>query len=239
MVSMLGMVIGVASLITVLSVMNGFGASCGSESCPWCRTATWRMAMPVSPGGRNCRRAAAITRRCCGLTLHQRQGAARPAPPTCAVPCSPPSIRRWRKTFRGSRATMVAGSLESLGEDGFNVVLRGCPGPSPAGGAGGFRRHVTVPRLTVTPLGDVSPQQTSAGERPVRGRRPTGWLPGLCLPGHRAEVAGPARACRWPAGENSRPVCGARHHGASWPEPACRLPGEGLEPDPRARCFAR
>ena len=152
MVSMLGMVIGVASLITVLSVMNGFGGELRQRI------------LSLVPHGYVAHGDAGISvggnwpKRCSnhpGLLRSHPTSAPRccwPARPTCAAPCSPPSTLHWKKTFPGSPATIIAGSLESLGEDGFHVVL-GVSLARILRVAPGDYVDVTCPRLTLTPLG--------------------------------------------------------------------------------------
>lgn len=152
MVSMLGMVIGVASLITVLSVMNGFGGELRGRI------------LSLVPHG-------FVTNHDGGIPAWQAMaGKLGQSPGVVAVSpyisdkvilASPTNMRgavltaidpALEKTVSEIPAAMVAGSLETLDEPGFNVVLgaslarilRVQPGDA---------IDVTVPRLTVTPLG--------------------------------------------------------------------------------------
>nr|MBP6723790.1 ABC transporter permease [Halioglobus sp.] len=152
MVSMLGMVIGVASLITVLSVMNGFGGELRQRI------------LSLVPHGYVAHGDTGIA----GWT--ELAGRLRQSPGVVAVSpyisdkvllASPTNLRgavltaidpALEKDVSRIPATMVAGSLESLGEDGFNVVLGAALARVLRVGPGDFV-DVTVPRLTVTPLG--------------------------------------------------------------------------------------
>jgi lipoprotein-releasing system permease protein len=152
MVSMLGMVIGVASLIAVLSVMNGFAGELrgrilslvphGYVEAEGQGIADWQSLMQdlerqpsivaVSPyisdkvilGSGTLLRGAVLT--AIDPTLEKR---------VSSIP-----------------SAMVAGSLESLDEAGFNVVL-GASLARILGVGPGDRVDITLPRLTVTPLG--------------------------------------------------------------------------------------
>jgi lipoprotein-releasing system permease protein len=152
MVSMLGMVIGVASLITVLAVMNGFGGELRGRI------------LSLVPHGYVANRDGGIPDwRALGAVLRQSPGVVAVSPYiTDKVILASPTNQRGavltaidptlEKTVSEIPAAMVAGSLESLDGDGFNVVLGGSlarilrvqPGDS---------IDVTVPRLTVTPMG--------------------------------------------------------------------------------------
>ncbi len=152
MVSMLGMVLGVASLITVLSVMNGFGGELRQRI------------LSLVPHGYVAHGDAGIA----GWT--ELAGRLRQSPGVVAVSpyisdkvllASPTNLRgavltaidpALEKDVSRIPATIVAGSLESLGEDGFNVVLGAALARVLRVGPGDFV-DVTVPRLTVTPLG--------------------------------------------------------------------------------------
>ena len=219
MVSMLGMVIGVASLITVLSVMNGFGGELRQRI------------LSLVPHGYVAHGDAGISGwRELAETLQQSPGVVAVSPYISAkvLLASPTNLRgavltaidpALEKNVSRIPATMIAGSLESLGEDGFNVVLGASLARVLRVAPGDFRRRDGA-AVDLYADGRVPSQQTAAGERPVRGGRPAGRLPGLRLPGHRAEAAGPARACRRPAGKDHGPVYGARHHGGAW-RPDC------------------
>jgi lipoprotein-releasing system permease protein len=152
MVSMLGMVLGVASLIVVLTVMNGFAGELrgrilslvahGYVELPEGASADWRElaatleahpdVVAVSPfitdkvilgSGRNLR----------GAVL------------TAIEPGREQEVS-------GIAGAMNQGDLESLGGDGFRVVL-GASLARILGVRVGDEIEVTVPRLTVTPLG--------------------------------------------------------------------------------------
>lgn len=152
MVSMLGMVLGVASLITVLSVMNGFAGELrhrilslvphGYIDAPEGRLADWQgladrlgeqpgmeaLAPYISDkvifGGRHLMRGGVLT----------------------AV-----DIDREARVSRMPEA-IVAGSLQALEAEPFSVVL-GVTLAQALGVGPGDRVEVTIPRLTVTPLG--------------------------------------------------------------------------------------
>ncbi len=152
MVSMLGMVLGVASLIAVLSVMNGFGGELRQRI------------LSLVPHGYVAHGDAGIA----GWTelaarLRQSPGVVAVSPYISdkVLLASPTNLRgavltaidpALEKDVSRIPATMVAGSLESLGEDGFNVVLGAALARVLRVGPGDFV-DVTVPRLTVTPLG--------------------------------------------------------------------------------------
>ena len=151
MVSMLGMVLGVASLITVLSVMNGFGGELRGRI------------LSLVPHGYVSRADGVTGWQALSATLRQSPGVTAVSPYITAkvLLASPTNLRgavltaidpALEKTVSRIPDAMVAGSLESLDEAGFNVVLgaslarilRVQPGDSV---------DVTVPRLTVTPMG--------------------------------------------------------------------------------------
>ena len=152
-VSMLGMVIGVASLIAVLAVMNGFAGELRG------RILSLVPHGYVEPGD--------------GSPLSNWRGrlsevSTQPGVVAVSPYISDKVIFRGGRTLRGGVLTgidpeleravsripesLVAGSLESLGEDGFNVVL-GSALARILGVGPGDQVEVTVPRLTVTPLG--------------------------------------------------------------------------------------
>lgn len=152
MVSMLGMVIGVASLITVLSVMNGFGGELRGRI------------LALVPHGYVTGGDGGIEE-WQALSTHLQQ-----APGVVAVSpyISDKVILASSTNMRGAvltaidpaleqqvseiPAAMVAGSLESLDDGGFNVVLGASLARILRLGIGDYV-DVTVPRLTVTPLG--------------------------------------------------------------------------------------
>ncbi|MEH6517989.1 MAG: lipoprotein-releasing ABC transporter permease subunit [Halioglobus sp.] len=152
LISMLGMVLGVASLITVLAVMNGFAGELRG-----------RILSLVAHG---------YVQQADGGIAQWRQLASTIAEQPGVVAVSPyiadKVILGSDRVLRGALLTaidplleggtsrvpgaMVFGSIESLDQEPFSVVL----GTSLArilGVVPGDRIEVTVPRLTVTPLG--------------------------------------------------------------------------------------
>jgi len=152
MVSMLGMVIGVASLITVLSVMNGFGGELRGRI------------LSLVPHGYVSHRDGGITGwRELAAQLGGYPGVVAVSPYISdKVLLASPTNQRGavltaidpalEKTVSRIPAAMVAGSLESLDEPGFNVVLGASLARILRVAPGDFV-DVTVPRLTVTPMG--------------------------------------------------------------------------------------
>jgi len=153
MVSMLGMVIGVASLITVLAVMNGFAGELRGRI------------LALVPHG--------FIERTAGEGISDWQALlaeVQQAPGVVAVSpyISDKVIFSYATTLRGAvltgidpaleqqvssiPAAMISGDLHSLEEEGFNVVL-GASLARILGVQTGDHIDVTVPRLTVTPLG--------------------------------------------------------------------------------------
>lgn len=152
LVSMLGMVLGVASLITVLSVMNGFagelrgrilslvahgyveGSASGIPDWPELaqQLQTHPDVLAVSPY---------ITSK----VIFGRGSILRGAALTAVDPASEQNVS-------GIEQAMLTGTLESLDEHSFNVVL-GVTLARMLGVQVGDRIEVTLPRLTVTPLG--------------------------------------------------------------------------------------
>ena len=151
-VSMLGMVLGVASLIVVLAVMNGFAGELrgrilslvphgyveisAGASGPWSelleRVERDENVVAASPY---------ITEKVILANGRALRGAVLTAiEPELEVRVSQIA------------AAMTAGTLDSLEQDGFNVVL-GAALARILGVLPGDRVDVTVPRLTVTPLG--------------------------------------------------------------------------------------
>lgn len=152
MVSMLGMVIGVASLITVLSVMNGFGGELRGRI------------LSLVPHGYIADRDAGIADwQGLGTELLQFPGVLAFSPYISdKVLLTSPTNRRGavltaidpalEKTVSEIPAAMVAGSLESLDDSAFTVVLGASLARILRVQPGDFI-EVTVPRLTVTPMG--------------------------------------------------------------------------------------
>jgi lipoprotein-releasing system permease protein len=152
MVSMLGMVIGVASLITVLSVMNGFGGELRG------RILSLVPHGYVSAGGAGIDEWQSLSTR-----LEQAEGVVAVSPYISdkVILASPTNMRgavltaidpALEQNVSDIPAAMVAGSLESLDDGGFNVVLGASLARILRLGVGDYV-DVTVPRLTVTPLG--------------------------------------------------------------------------------------
>ncbi len=152
MVSMLGMVLGVASLITVLSVMNGFAGElrgrilslvphgfvegAGGEVDDWQSLARRVSAVPgvvaVAPY---------LTDKVILTSALNQRGAVL----TAVDPALEPGVSEIT-------ARMVSGELAQLQDRDFSVVL-GASLARMLGVQPGDQLEVTVPRLTVTPLG--------------------------------------------------------------------------------------
>ncbi|MEM1111081.1 MAG: lipoprotein-releasing ABC transporter permease subunit [Pseudomonadota bacterium] len=152
MVSMLGMVLGVASLITVLSVMNGFSGELRNRILSL--VAHGYIESESADGLANWEQIADQ------VTSHPRVAAAAPFLNEKVIFGSPRLLRggvltaiepdRQRAVSRIPDA-LVAGSLEAL-EEPFGVVLGASLARVLRVGVGD-RIDVTLPRLTVTPLG--------------------------------------------------------------------------------------
>lgn len=151
-VSMLGMVLGVASLIVVLSIMNGFSGELRGRI------------LSLVPHGFVEGDSNGIKQ--WGELLAQIEGS---AGVVAAAPyITEKAILGGGRTLRGAVVTavdpklqsgvsdlsgaMVLGELDSLDSEGFNVVL-GISLANILGVSLGDHVDVTVPRLTVTPLG--------------------------------------------------------------------------------------
>jgi len=152
MVSMLGMVIGVASLITVLSVMNGFGGELRG-----------RILSLVPHGAITAGRDGIPDWRQLAARVEQFPGVVAVSPYiTDKVILASPTNQRGavltaidpvrEQTVSRLAATMAAGDLDSLAQPGFNVVLGSSLARMLRVQPGDYV-DVTVPRLTVTPLG--------------------------------------------------------------------------------------
>jgi lipoprotein-releasing system permease protein len=151
LVSMLGMVLGVASLITVLSVMNGFAGELRGRIL-----SLVPHAYVESPRG-------IVDWQTLG-----RQLVGQPGVEAYSPFISDKVILASGRTLRGAVLTaidpvreaavsqipqaMARGKLASLDEAGFNVVLGGSLARVLGVGVGD-EIEVTVPRLTITPLG--------------------------------------------------------------------------------------
>ena len=151
-VSMLGMVLGVASLIVVLSVMNGFGGELrgrilslvphGFVEISEPEAGEWRaLVEQVESHAGVVAASPYITEKAILGSGSQLYGAVL----TAVDP-------QMQSAVSGLADAMVAGDLASLDGDGFNVVL-GVSLANILGVRPGDSVHVTVPRLTVTPLG--------------------------------------------------------------------------------------
>ncbi|MCB1689320.1 MAG: lipoprotein-releasing ABC transporter permease subunit [Halioglobus sp.] len=151
-VSMLGMVLGVASLIVVLAIMNGFAGELRGRI------------LSLVPHGYVESEEGGIAQ----WPLLKDQIAAAPGIVAVAPYISEKAILGNGRTRRGAVLTavdpqmesrvsdlsssIIAGDLDSLQGDGFNVVL-GATLASILSVVPGDYVEVTVPRLTVTPLG--------------------------------------------------------------------------------------
>lgn len=152
MVSMLGMVLGVASLITVLAIMNGFAGELRSRILslvPHGYVASDEGDIPDWHG--------------LLADLETRPGVVAVSPYISdkVILTSPNNQRGALLTaidpalearVSSIPAAVTSGSLESLDESGFNVVLGASLARMLRVQPGDFL-EVTVPRLTVTPLG--------------------------------------------------------------------------------------
>lgn len=151
-VSMLGMVLGVASLIVVLAVMNGFAGELRGRILSLVPHGYVEIAAGVSePWGELLQR----------VQRNENVVAASPYITEKVILANGRALRGAVLTaiepeleVRVSQiaAAMTAGTLESLEQDGFNVVL-GASLARILGVIPGDSVDVTVPRLTVTPLG--------------------------------------------------------------------------------------
>ena len=152
MISMLGMVVGVASLVTVLSVMNGFsgelrGRILSLVAHGYIEPMTGGMDdwSAIIEQVQNHPEVIAVSPYINDKVIFGGTGVLRGAVVTAIVPALESSVS-------GLGASMVLGDLEGLESRPFNVVL----GSSLARTLGlqlGDQLEVTMPRLTVTPLG--------------------------------------------------------------------------------------
>lgn len=151
-VSMLGMVLGVASLIVVLAIMNGFAGELrgrilslvphGYVESQQGGIAQWSQLMEQIGAHRGIVAVSPyISEKAILGNGRTRRGG--------VLTAIDPSFERGVSDLHSS---MVAGELDSLQEDGFNVVL-GVTLASILRVVPGDYVEVTVPRLTVTPLG--------------------------------------------------------------------------------------
>jgi lipoprotein-releasing system permease protein len=152
MVSMLGMVLGVASLITVLSVMNGFGGELRGRI------------LSLVPHGYVAGGDAGIDGwQVLSASVEQADGVVAVSPYISdkVILASPTNMRgavltaidpALEQAVSDIPAAMIVGSLDTLDDVGFNVVLGASLARILRLGVGDYV-DVTVPRLTVTPLG--------------------------------------------------------------------------------------
>ncbi len=153
MVSMLGMVIGVASLIVVLSVMNGFAGELrgrilslvphGYVAPEEGRVNDWRQLREQLLAGDP--RILAASPYITDKVIFASGRILRGGILTAIDPAAEGEVSQVPRR-------VVAGSIDSLQGDGFNVVL-GAALARILGVGLGDQLEVTVPRLTVTPLG--------------------------------------------------------------------------------------
>jgi len=151
-VSMLGMVLGVASLIVVLAVMNGFAGELrgrilslvphGYVESKRGGIERWHeLLAQVESGAGVVAAAPYITEKAILANGLVQRGA--------ILTAVDPQLE---SKVSGLAGAMIAGELDSLQGEGFNVVL-GVSLANIMGVAPGDYVDVTVPRLTVTPLG--------------------------------------------------------------------------------------
>ena len=151
-VSMLGMVLGVTSLIVVLAVMNGFAGELRGrilalvphgyiESSEGSITSWRELAKQVESNADVVAVSPYITEKAILAHGISQRGA--------ALTAVSPDLE---SKVSGLNDAMTAGSLESLNGEGFNVIL-GSTLARMLNVVPGDSIDVTVPRLTVTPLG--------------------------------------------------------------------------------------
>jgi lipoprotein-releasing system permease protein len=151
-VSMLGMVLGVASLIVVLSIMNGFGGELrgrilslvphGFVEIPDDAAGEWRALRDRVEGN------AGVVAASPYITEKAILGSGRLLHGAVLTAVDP----HMQSAVSGLADAMIAGDLAGLEGVGFNVVL-GVSLANILGVRPGDSIQVTVPRLTVTPLG--------------------------------------------------------------------------------------
>ncbi|WP_462293504.1 lipoprotein-releasing ABC transporter permease subunit [Haliea sp.] len=153
LVSMLGMVLGVASLITVLAIMNGFAGELRGRILS---LVPHGYVEPVDRGQLENWRALANT-----LEMQPQILALAPYISDKVIVAGPAQLRGAVLTaiepsleagVSGIAAAMVHGSLTDLQAEPFSVVL-GISLARALGVGPGDSVEVTIPRLTVTPLG--------------------------------------------------------------------------------------
>jgi lipoprotein-releasing system permease protein len=152
MVSMLGMVLGVASLIVVLAIMNGFAGELRGRILSLVAHGyiehrdgaidQWRELLAEIQANPE---VLAVSPYITDKVILGSGRALRGAVLTAVDP-------QFESRVSNIADAMVAGSLDSLDAPGFNVVL-GTAMARMLGVAPGDQVEVTVPRLTVTPLG--------------------------------------------------------------------------------------
>ncbi len=152
LISMLGMVLGVASLITVLSVMNGFSGEMRSRilslvphgyiDAPGRGLSNWQALaeqLELQPG------VVAVSPYLTDNVIFSGRHLQRGAVLTAIDPARESSVSRMPRSMR-------AGSIHALDEQRFSVVLGARLADMLRVGPGDFVR-VTVPRITVTRVG--------------------------------------------------------------------------------------
>ena len=151
MVSMLGMVLGVASLIVVLAIMNGFAGELRGRILSLVAHGyvehrggidQWRELLAEIEGEPD---VVAVSPYITDKIILGSARILRGGVLTAVAP-------KFENRVSGIADAMVAGSLDSLDAPGFNVVL-GAALARLLGVIPGDQVEVTVPRLTVTPLG--------------------------------------------------------------------------------------
>lgn len=149
---MLGMVLGVTSLITVLSVMNGFGGELrgrilslvphGFVESPSGGISEWQ---PLAKKIESMESVLAVSPYISDKVIFANGRTLRGGVLTAIDPAMEARVSRIPEA-------MISGSLDSLAQPGFSVVL-GASMARILRVRVGDKLEVTVPRLTVTPLG--------------------------------------------------------------------------------------
>jgi lipoprotein-releasing system permease protein len=152
MVSMLGMVLGVASLIVVLAIMNGFAGELRGRILSLVAHGYVEHSEGAIDGWRELRSELAANPDVVAVSPYITDkvilGSGRILRGGVLTAVDP----QLENKVSNIAEAMVAGSLDSLDASAFNVVL-GAALARMLGVATGDQVEVTVPRLTVTPLG--------------------------------------------------------------------------------------
>ena len=152
MVSMLGMVLGVASLIVVLAIMNGFAGELRGRILSLVAHGYVEHSDGAIEGWRELRSELASNPDVVAVSPYITDkvilGSGRTLHGGVLTAIDP----QLENKVSNIAEAMVAGSLDSLDASAFNVVL-GAALARMLGVASGDQVEVTVPRLTVTPLG--------------------------------------------------------------------------------------